>query len=230
MNSFCIFVLMNKRAFKNEVYGLIAQLVKAMSNAHRLEIIDLLGQREFSVEEVAKETHLSIANTSQHLQVLRKARLVKTRRDGNFIFYSLFSLQVFHAWIALRDMAHENIAEVAQAMEESRKETKCLHVINLQELLPRLQKRAVVLLDIRPAAEYSAGHLPGAINIPISELKAKIPSLDRAVNYVAYCRGPLCVFADEAVELLTKQGYQASRMLEGYLDYILSPLHFKKAS
>jgi len=221
---------MNKRAFKNEVYGLIVQLVKAMGNAHRLEIIDLLGQREFSVEQVAEEVHLSIANTSQHLQVLRKARLVKARRDGNFIFYSLLNLQVFYAWKAIRDLANENIVEVAKAIGEVRKETKSIQIITLQELLPKLQRREVVLLDIRPVAEYSAGHIPEAINIPISELRENMLSLDKSLDYVAYCRGPLCVFADEAVGLLNKHGYKASRMLEGFPDYVLAGLYLNKAS
>jgi rhodanese-related sulfurtransferase len=221
---------MNKRAFKDEVYSLIVQLVKAMGNAHRLEIIDLLSQGEFSVEQIADEVHLSIANTSQHLQTLKKTQLVKTRREGNFIFYTLFNLQVFHAWMALRDLAYENIDEVTRTIDRGHKKTNGLRVITLQELLPKLQKREVILLDVRPAAEFSTGHLPEAINIPISELIVKMPFLDKLADYVAYCRGPLCVFADQAVELLNKNGYKAIRMLEGFPDYLLSGLQFKKAS
>lgn len=230
LNSFCSFAMMNKRTFKDHVYGLIVQLVKAMGNAHRLEIIDLLSQGEFSVEQVAEEVRLSIANTSQHLQILRKAQLVKKRREGNFIYYSLFDLQVFHAWMALRDLAYENIDEVARIIDRDHKKNNELRIITLQELLPKLQRREVILIDVRPAAEFSVGHLPEAINIPINELIEKMPFLDKSADYVAYCRGPLCVFADQAVKLLNKHGYKAIRMLEGFPDYLLSGQQFKKAS
>lgn len=221
---------MKKREWKDQVYRLIAGMVKSLANAHRLEIIDLLAQGEFSVEQIAAETNLSVANASQHLQVLRKCYLAKTRRDGNHIYYMLADPQVYRAWTGLRNLAQVSADDLNRLMFRSNAGKNSIQSITLRELLPRLQRKEVVLLDVRPSGEYSAGHIPAAINTPVEQLKSALASMDRDATYVAYCRGPFCVFADEAVALLLKSGFKAVRMYEGYPDFVASGGTAKKAS
>lgn len=213
--------IMEKRVFKEKVYTILAAMVKAMANPHRLEIIDLLGQGERSVEQIAAETNMSTANASQHLQTLKQANLVSVRRAGNFIYYRLASDNVYKSWRDLRTIGMDSIAEVNKIVQDFRTKRNNLEPVNLQQLLRKMQSRNIVLIDVRPEHEFAAGHIPKAINIPIDKLAIHIKKLDKTKQYIAYCRGPFCVFADDAVEYLTGKGFKARRLVEGYPDWKL---------
>ena len=210
---------MDKRIFKDKAYSILATMMKAMANSHRLEIVDLLGQGEKSVEEIANETSMSIANTSQHLQMLKAANLVEIRREGNFIHYKLAHDEIYRSWQMLRELGVNHIAEMEKLVRDFREKRNSLEAIRMDELMTRMKSKNVVVLDVRPATEFKDGHIPGAINIPIEELSTRIKKLQKNKEYVAYCRGPFCVFADDAVQLLTKKGFKAKRMYEGYPDW-----------
>ncbi|HMI60462.1 MAG TPA: metalloregulator ArsR/SmtB family transcription factor [Puia sp.] len=210
---------MDKRTFKNKAYGILAKLVKAMANPHRLEIIDLLGQGERSVEQIGIETGMPVANVSQHLQILKQSNLVWIRREGNFIYYNLAGEKVYKSWRKLRIIGMESISEINSLVEDFRMKKNSLESVTLDELLTKMASRKVVLLDIRPAREYNAGHIPKAINMPIDSLRMSLKGLSRDKQYIAYCRGVFCVFADEAVQLLRKNGFNAVRLDEGFPDY-----------
>jgi rhodanese-related sulfurtransferase/DNA-binding transcriptional ArsR family regulator len=210
---------MDKREFKDRIYTVLSGLVKAMANRHRLEIIDLLGQAERSVEEIARETGMSVANASQHLQTLKQANLVQIKRDGNFIIYRLANDNVYKSWKDLRTIGTETLGEVDKLVKNFRSERNSLEPVTMEQLLTKMRSRNVVLLDVRPEHEFDAGHIPNAINIPIDRLAARIKELNKTKQYIAYCRGPFCVFADDAVQLLTKQGFKAQRLEEGYLEW-----------
>lgn len=210
---------MDKREFKDKVYTILAKLVKAMANPRRLEIIDLLSQAERSVEEVANQTNMSVANASQHLQTLKESHLVEIRREGNFILYRLANDNVYRSWKDLQAIGMDNLAEVSKIVRDYRRERNSLEPVTLDELQARLRSKKIVLLDVRPEYEYNAGHIPDAVNIPVDQLPKRIKELNKAKEYVAYCRGPFCVFADEAVALLTKKGFKIRRLEEGYPDW-----------
>ena len=211
---------MNKREFKNKVYGELAKVTKALGNLHRMEIIDLLAQGPFPVEKIAVHTGMSIANASQHLQVLKNARLVEVLRKGNYIHYYLASEKVFQAWRTLRDLGIEHNGEVEKLIRDYRKGHHPVEPVSADELLKKIESEEVILLDVRPEEEYNRGHIHQAISIPIDELTERVKELSRKKEIIAYCRGPLCVFADEAVELLRKYGYKANRMEEGFPDWL----------
>jgi len=216
--------IMNKREFKNEVYGELARITKSMANAHRLEIIELLAQGEFSVEQIAEQTHLSIASASQHLQVLKAAQLVEINRQGNFIYYRLANNNVFKAWKGLRDLGIERIATIEKLVKDFRKSKYDFETVNNDELLRKLESGNVTVLDVRPEAEYKTGHIAYALSIPIDQLSKRLKELPKGNEIVAYCRGPFCVFADEAVELLSKAGYKVTRLEEGFPEWQLQEL------
>ncbi len=210
---------MEKRVFKDKVYSILARMIKAMANPHRLEIVDLLGQGEKSVEEIASETNMSVANASQHLQVLKAANLVEIRREKNFIHYRLAHEEIYKSWQNLRELGMERAAEIEKLINDFREKKDGLEPINMEELLKRLKSKNIVLLDVRPEGEYNKGHIPEAINIPVEELSAKLKKLPKNKEYIAYCRGPFCVFADEAVNMLSKKGFKARRLVEGFPDW-----------
>ncbi|HVI43545.1 MAG TPA: metalloregulator ArsR/SmtB family transcription factor [Chitinophaga sp.] len=212
---------MQKREFKDQVYTILAQLVKAMANAHRLEIIDLLSQGERSVEEIANETHMSVANASQHLQMLKQSNLLQIRREGKFIYYRLANTNVLRLWKDLRAIGMDSFAEIGRLVKDYRGAKNSLDAVNLEELVTRMESRNVVLLDVRPEQEFEAGHIPKAINIPVDQLATRLQELSKSKQYIAYCRGIFCVFADEAVQLLSAKGYKARRLEEGYPDWKL---------
>ncbi|WP_257670808.1 metalloregulator ArsR/SmtB family transcription factor [Parapedobacter tibetensis] len=210
---------MDKREFKNKVYGELAKTTKALANPHRMEIIDLLAQGSFPVETIAQYTGMSIANASQHLQVLKSARLVDTTRRGNFIHYHLANEKVFQTWRSLRELGIAHNAEVEKLMNDYRKGYHPLEPIAADELLKKIETGKVVLLDVRPEEEYARGHIHRALSMPIDQISKRIKELSKDKEIIAYCRGPLCVYADEAVELLTKTGFSANRMVEGFPDW-----------
>jgi rhodanese-related sulfurtransferase/DNA-binding transcriptional ArsR family regulator len=215
---------MNKREFKDRVYNELATITKSMANPHRLEIIELLAQGEFSVEQIAEQTNLSVANASQHLQVLKTAQLVDINRQGNFIYYRLANSNVFKAWKALRELGVERIASIEKLVKDFRKSKFDFESVTIDDLLRKIESGKVTILDVRPESEYNKGHIANAISIPIDQLSKRLKELPKRTEIVTYCRGPFCVFADEAVAILIKAGYKATRLEEGYPDWKLNEL------
>ena len=208
-----------KRAFKTQLYEQFARVGKALASPHRLELLDVLMQCERTVESLAQETGMSIANASQHLQVLRAARLVETRREGTSIYYRLASESVSALWVSLREVGEAHLAEIDRVVETFLQNRAHLQPITAEALLEELRRDQVILLDVRPVEEFRAGHLPQALSIPVAELEARLAELPADKEIVAYCRGPYCVFADEAVALLRTHGYQARRLEQGVADW-----------
>ena len=207
------------REFKNLLYEQFARVSQALANPHRLELLDLLAQSERSVEELAREAGLSIANASQHLQALRRAQLVDVRRDGPYAHYRLSDDRVFRLWQAIRDLGQERLAELDRLVHSFLGERDGLEPVDLITLQQLLHDDDVVVLDVRPIKEFKAGHIPGAQSIPISELERRLDELSLEREVVAYCRGPYCVFSDEAVALLRARGFQANRLSAGLPDW-----------
>lgn len=208
-----------KRLFKTLLYEQFARVGKALANPHRLELLDVLVQGERTVEALAQETGMPLANASQHLQTLRTARLVETRRAGVSIYYRLASEAVSLLWLSLRHVGEEHLAEVDQLVTTFLQDRASLHPVTVDELREAMREERVILLDVRPQTEYQAGHLPAAHSIPVTELEARLAELPKEREIVAYCRGPYCVFADEAVSLLRAHGYTARRLGEGVLEW-----------
>lgn len=209
----------DKRTFKNRLYEQFARIGKALSNGHRLELLEVLAQGEHSVEMLAQETGMSVANASQHLQVLRAAQLVDVRREGVYIYYRLADERVFTLWQTMRQVGEARIAEIDRIVQTYLHDRNQLQPISATELIQRLIEGNIILLDVRPAEEYAAGHLPDAISIPVVDLQLRLPELSRDKEIFAYCRGPYCVFADEAVALLRTNGYSARRLEQGLPDW-----------
>ena len=207
------------RRFKDAIYEQLARLGKAVSAPKRLELLDLLCQGPRTVEDLAEQAVLSVANASQHLQVLRGARLVEAEKHGLYVEYRLADDEVGQFFFALRGLAQSQLAEVAQVAREQFEDRGAMEPVDGEELLRRVRSGAVVVLDVRPAEEFRAGHIPGAQSIPVGELKARLKELPKHREIVAYCRGPYCVMAVEAVELLRKRGFKAQRMEQGVLDW-----------
>ncbi len=206
---------MGSRAFKNSLYAEFAVIGKALGNSHRLELLDLLAQGERSVEELAREAALSLANASAHLQVLRQARLVQAEKRGLYVVYHLAAPEVFQLWRALRDVGSQRLAEIDRLVEQYFTNRSTLEAVDKEELLRLLTEGAVTVIDVRPEVEYEQGHIPTAQSIPIDKLKRQLMELPRDVEIVAYCRGPYCVYSDEAVRLLHDHGFRARRLTEG---------------
>ena len=207
---------MGDRAAKTALFDEFARAAKALASGRRIELLDVLANGERTVEALAGEVGLTVANTSQHLQILRQAGLVSSRREGTSIHYRLAAPEVFELWRTLRTLAASRLAEVerlAAAYLGSRDE---LQPVTREELTRRLQDGDnLVVLDVRPAAEYAAGHLPGAVSIPVAELRRRLAELPGDGEIVAYCRGPYCAFAHEAVGLLREEGFAARRLEDG---------------
>ncbi|HEV2387917.1 MAG TPA: metalloregulator ArsR/SmtB family transcription factor [Candidatus Acidoferrales bacterium] len=209
----------SRRAFKDELFRQFARIGKALASGRRLELLELLAQKERTVEELARLTDMSVANASQHLQVLRGARLVDSRKDGLYVKYTLADQRVFGLWQALRDLGEGRIAEIERVVHSFAMDRKSLRAVTLDELRRGLRKGSVIVLDVRPAEEYGAGHIPGARSIPLAELRRRLRGLSKTREIVAYCRGPYCVLADEAVALLRSRGWRAFRLEEGFPDW-----------
>jgi len=207
------------REFKDRLFEQFARVGKALASPKRLEIVDLLAQDERTVEEIAKETEMSVASTSQHLQVLKGARMVEVRREGLYMHYRLADEDVFRTWQAVRDLAESRLAEVDGVVEAYLENRDALEAVDATELMERLSDEGVIVLDVRPEEEYRAGHIPGAISVPIDALEAALQTLPKDREIVAYCRGPYCVFSDEAVALLRSRGYRARRLRQGLPDW-----------
>ncbi len=208
-----------QRRFKDAIYEQIARIGKATSAPKRLELLDLLCQGPRTVEALAKESALSVANASQHLQVLRAARLVEAEKQGLYVEYRLADDQVGRFFVALRGLAHARLTEIESVQRAFLAKRESMEPVQADELLRRVRAGEVTLIDVRPALEYRAAHIPGALSVPLSKLKARLEGLPRNREVVAYCRGPYCVMAVEAAEILRKQGFRAERMELGVADW-----------
>lgn len=215
---------MKGREFKDAMYDGLAKLLKALSNPFRLEIIEMLSQGEKSVEGIVQTTTLSFANASQHLQVLKNNNIVKSRKDGHYVYYSLINDEFLSLYQHVIKYAVSEIAELEKIMNRQREENKSLNAVSLDELESMIKNENVLLLDVRPSIEYEFGHIKGAISVPMNELIAKLKNITKDKEIIAYCRGPFCVLADEAVKILSEHGYKVCRLDEGYPEWKMKQL------
>jgi len=207
------------RQFKDAIYEQLGRIGKAVASPRRLELLDLLCQGPRTVEVLARAVDQSLANTSQHLQVLRRARLVEAERDGVLVRYRLADEMVCGFFLSLRRLAEARLAEVERATREFLEQRGSMEPVDRDALLERMRRGEVTVLDVRPPEEYQAGHIPGALSVPMDELDSRLADLPRDREIVAYCRGPYCVLAIEAVEVLRKSGFEATRWEDGVPDW-----------
>lgn len=213
---------------KHRLFEQFAQVAKALSHAHRLELLELLAQGERSVEALAKIAGLTVANTSRHLQYLRRAGLVATRKEGLYVFYRVAGDDVIELLGSLRRSGERHISEVNRVVSGYFNERDSLEAISREELLRRSKEGLVTVLDVRPSEEYEFGHIPGAVNVPLEEIEKRLGSLPKDQEIIAYCRGPYCVLAFEAVAALRKKGFEARRLEEGYPEWKAAGLPIEK--
>jgi rhodanese-related sulfurtransferase/DNA-binding transcriptional ArsR family regulator len=212
------------RAFKDRLYGELARVGKAIANPHRLELLELLAQSERSVESLATETGMSIASASQHLQALRMGGLVESRKEGLFVHYRLAHSSVYELSKSIRIVAEHRLAEVERIVRDYFGDRSPAEAVGMQELLERARSGQVVIVDTRPVGEFTSGHIAGAVSIPIDELQERLAKLPKRKEFVAYCRGPYCAYADRAVELLRASGRRARRLADGFPEWQASGL------
>jgi ArsR family transcriptional regulator len=210
---------MSTQSPKQALFAEFAAVAKALGHAHRLELLEQLAQGERTVEGLAQKTGLSIANASQHLQHMRRAGMVSTRRDGKFIYYRLADDGVLDLLAALRKIAERNVAEVERIVRNYFDDRDNLEPVSRVELVERLCAGTVTVLDVRPEDEFALGHVPGAVNIPLRALEARLSEFDPSKEIVAYCRGAFCVLSYEAVAALRKCGFKARRLEEGFPEW-----------
>ena len=215
---------------KLQVFEQFAELARVLGHAHRLELIELVSQGERSVDRLAEVTGLSIANTSQHLQQLRRGGFVQSRRDGKRVLYRLADGPILSLIAALRSYAERNRAEIGKIVADYFERLDQLEPVSRKELAQRLRAKSAVVLDVRPEDEFALGHVPGALNIPINELKRRLVELPKNQEIVAYCRGPYCVFSFEAVALLRKRGFLVRRLEDGFPEWKAAGLATESAS
>jgi rhodanese-related sulfurtransferase/DNA-binding transcriptional ArsR family regulator len=210
---------MDRLLAKSKLFDGFAAVAKALASGRRMEIVDVLAQGPRSVEELASEIHQSVGNTSHHLRTMAKAGLLESDRDGTRIVYRVASPKVTELWRAIREFASEQVAEIDRLARGYLGEPDGLEQVSRKELARRLRHRDVVVLDVRPAAEYEAGHVMGARSIPVDEVSRRLKEVGKDSDVVAYCRGPYCVFADDAVRVLRRKGYRAFRLEEGFPEW-----------
>lgn len=210
---------MTHRQFKDRLYGQLARLGKALSSPHRLEMLELLAQGERTVESLATELELSIANVSQHLQALKQAALVETRKQGLFVHYRLADPEVFELSKVISTVAARRLADFDRLVREHFSDRDDRDAVSVDELLKLSRSKNIVVVDTRPASEYTSGHIAGAISVPVDELHRRLEELPKSRNYVAYCRGPYCIYADRAVEILRSSGRRARRLVAGFPEW-----------
>ncbi len=208
-------------SIKEQVYQELSRVTHAISNPKRMELIDVLSQKGYSVEELSKEIAMSIASTSQHLQVLKSVKLVETQRQGNFIIYSITDDSVLRLISSVKELAFRKIAEIERLIRDFKTDKNILESITLDDLLVRSKNEKIMLIDVRPEEEYNTGHIPNAVSIPLSQLKKRLNELPKNKTIIAYCRGPLCVMSADAVKILNAQKFKAIRMEEGYVEWKL---------
>lgn len=210
---------MNSTENKRSIYRHFATVAKALGHEYRWELLELIAQGERSVESLTQVTGLAVATVSQHLQQMNRAGLVRSRKEGRYVYYSLADDRVVSLMAGVREVAERNIAEVRLLVEGFFGSEGDLEAVEAPELMEQIRSGGVTLLDVRPEQEYSAGHLPGALNIPVEDLQQRLEELPQDKTIVAYCRGPFCALSHEAVELLRKQGLEAVRFEDGYPEW-----------
>lgn len=221
---------MKSREAKDALYAQFSRLARALGNPKRIELLELLAQAERSVEDLATASAMDFANTSAQLQVLSRARLVEGRRQGRRVVYRLADDSVSRFLTALRVLARDRLAEVEQVARDYFEARDHLVPLSSEELMRRLDDPDTLVIDVRPREEYAAGHIPGALSVPLGELKARVAELSRAAEIVAYCRGPFCVLAPQAIEMLRLAGIRARRLEEGLPEWRLAGLPVEVAS
>jgi len=204
---------------KRKLYGELSRIGRALASANRLELLEVLAQGERTVEVLSREAELSNSNASQHLKVLREARLVESRKDGLFVYYRLVAPEAFELVYAMRQLAEQHMAEVERLVRSYFRNRDELEPISREELVRRAKDGTVIVLDVRPVEEYRAGHIPGAISVPVDELVARLAEIPRGREVVAYCRGPYCLMAHAAVEKLRARGRRARRLVDGFPEW-----------
>lgn len=212
------------RDIKNALYELVARVAKAMASPKRLELLELLCQAPKPVETLAREADITVNLASAHLKELRASRLVETERKGKNVIYRLASPDIADLWVALRALAEDRLLELQQALRSLGASDSPWHAENREALLRKARRGDIVVLDVRPRDEYDERHLPFARSLPLPELKARLAELPRDRPVVAYCRGPFCLMADEAVQLLSKRGFEASKLTDGVAEWVAAGL------
>ncbi|MCD8503733.1 MAG: metalloregulator ArsR/SmtB family transcription factor [Burkholderiaceae bacterium] len=215
---------MNKRQIKNLLYGHVAQIGKALASPKRLELLELLSQSPKTVEALAQETAMDVKLTSAHLKALKIARLVQAERHGKFMLYRLSGDDVAKLWVNLRETAAEHLVEFSSDVVRLIAQPEKLTSLNREDLAARAKSGDLIVIDVRPAAEFEVAHLPYAKSMPMSELKQRLAELPKDKEIVAYCRGPFCVFADEALRLLRDHGYRAFKTVDGVNEWVAAGL------
>lgn len=215
---------MGGRQAKDALYDALGSVARALGSGRRAELVDVLSQGERRVEDLAAQIGQSVANTSHHLQNLLRAGLVTTRREGTRVYYSLAGEEVAALWRAIRDVATARVAELDGLAAAYVGDRAGLATVTREELAERLRAGDIVLIDVRPPEEYAAGHLPGAVNVPPADIDQRLAALPADRDVVAYCRGPLCVFADDAVRALRAAGRPAARLVDGYPEWAAAGL------
>ena len=210
---------MSTEAMKRELYQSIAKVAQALASGNRLQLLEFMAQGERSVDALAAMTGMTVANASQHLQALRRAGVVMARKEGQRVYYRVAGDDVVRLYQGLRVVAESRLAEVRQLVEEFLGDRAALEPVLADELLSRAKKGLVTVLDVRPREEYEAGHLPGAVNIPIDRLESELARLPKKREVVAYCRGPFCLMSFDAVAALRKRGWKARRLEEGFPEW-----------
>ncbi|OYU29729.1 MAG: ArsR family transcriptional regulator [Comamonadaceae bacterium PBBC2] len=210
---------MKKRTIKNLLYEQVARIGKATSSPKRLELLELLAQGEKTVEAMAAELSIEIKLASAHLKVLKEARLVVPRKEGKFVFYRLSGQDVASLWVAMREVAEEHLVELRVALDAMATAPNKLDSIDRKQLMAQARRGDVIMIDVRPRAEYEQAHLPYARSMPINEIAQRIAELPRGTEVVAYCRGPFCLFAEEATQLLKAKGRKVSKLLDGVSEW-----------
>ena len=212
------------RQFKDALYAQFARIGHALASPKRIELLDLLGQGEKTVELLAEQCATPIKNTSAHLRVLRQARLVDTRRDGTYVNYRLADDDVLRLLRTVETLGHQRLADVQQVVQQFVDRRDQLAPVTLKELRRLVREGEVTVVDVRPAEEFAAGHIPGAMSIPVADLKRRLRDLPREREVIAYCRGRYCVYSLDAVTLLRRNGYRARRAEEGLPDWRIAGL------
>jgi rhodanese-related sulfurtransferase len=210
---------MEKRLLKNLLYEQVARIGKAVSSPKRLELLELLAQGEKTVEVLATELSVDIKLTSAHLKALREAQLVSSRRDGKYVIYRLAGPDVAGLWVTLRKVAEAHLAELRLALEQMVADPHTLSAVGREDLLEQARRGEVIVIDVRPLAEYEAAHLPFARSLPLAEIERRLSELPRDKDIVAYCRGPFCLLSDEALALLQARGYRVRKILDGVSEW-----------
>jgi rhodanese-related sulfurtransferase len=221
---------MSRQNLKQQIYSQVARIGKVVCHGHRLELLEYLAQGERTVEALAKLTGLSVANTSQHLRVMRHSGLVEARKDGLYVYYSIADDEIVRLLSSMRRLAESHLADVDRLVRSYLTVKDELEPIPRQELLERARRGIVTVLDVRPSEEYASGHVPGALNVPLKELEERLKEFPHEQEIVAYCRGPHCVLAFEAVAKLREKGFQARRLEDGFPEWREAGLPVEKSA